>query len=668
MNNERRDVAFGDLRRVTPIAREFGYERGQPIDRHYIEAFLEENAPAIRGNVLEIGDSGYTRRFGGPRVTKSDVLHVTAGNPAATIVGDLSRAEHIPSDCFDCIICTQTLQYVYDLPAAARTLARILKPSGVLLVTVPGISQLDDPAWNSLWCWSFTPISTRRLFEDAFAAQDVEARAHGNVLAAVAFLHGLSASELTANELSHADAAYPCLITVRAVKPALERANRPSRGEGTTSSTFVVSADVSFDGIDRQALAGASIDVPRSGTFWNAHALPIEGWAVGRDDRVREIEVVADGRSLLQLPLSVERPDVASHLAGASTEMNSGFRGSLDAGGLAVDQVDVRAVLESGAHGHIGRLHLSRSWPSGSHPAERDVVSIVIPCFNQAHFVSDAIESARAQRYDKVEIVVVDDGSTDNTSEVVARYNGVRYVHQPNQGLPSARNTGISRSNGQFLVFLDADDRLEPDAAGIGVNELRRCADCAFVSGEHRNIGVDGRVLAEWQRPLVTADHYTALLKGNYIGCIAAVVFRRAALQAVGGFDARLDACEDYDLYLRIARSFPVGAHDNLVAEYRRHGSALSDNPARMLRAALAVLDAQRRFVTGDRLRKEAFKQGRRYWQRYYGEPLAARIRMRLAHRGTRVQALKELLELSRSAPTLLATVAWPAMTAQRRR
>src|SRR5262249_49645488 len=102
-------VAFGDLRRVTPIARRFGYERGQPIDRHYIEAFLEKNASAIHGHVLEVGDGLYTRRFGGSRVAKSDVLHVTAGNPAATIVGDLSRAEHIPSDWFDCIICTQTL-------------------------------------------------------------------------------------------------------------------------------------------------------------------------------------------------------------------------------------------------------------------------------------------------------------------------------------------------------------------------------------------------------------------------------------------------------------------------------------------------------------------------------------------------------------------------------
>jgi SAM-dependent methyltransferase len=130
-------VRLGDLRRVTPLSRAFGFDRGQPVDRHYIEAFLARNAADIRGRVLEVGDAEYTTRFGGPRVTRSDVLHVSEGTPNATIVADLARGEAIPSASFDCVILTQTLHLVYDARAAIATLRRILAPGGTCLVTVP---------------------------------------------------------------------------------------------------------------------------------------------------------------------------------------------------------------------------------------------------------------------------------------------------------------------------------------------------------------------------------------------------------------------------------------------------------------------------------------------------------------------------------------------------
>lgn len=211
-------VRFGNLRRVKPISRSFGFDRGSPIDRYYIEGFLARHAADVQGRVLEFGDDSYTRRFGVDRVAVSDVFDVHEDNPRATIVGDLASADHVPSDAFDCVICTQTLQLIFDVPAAIRTLHRILKPGAVLLATVPGITQIAGDEWGSTWYWRFTPLSVRRLFEEVFSPAAVEVRVHGNVLVATAFLHGLATLELTRDELEEYDPLYDVLITVRATK------------------------------------------------------------------------------------------------------------------------------------------------------------------------------------------------------------------------------------------------------------------------------------------------------------------------------------------------------------------------------------------------------------------------------------------------------------------
>jgi peptidoglycan/xylan/chitin deacetylase (PgdA/CDA1 family)/GT2 family glycosyltransferase/SAM-dependent methyltransferase len=213
-------VDFGDLRRLQPISPDFGCDRGRPVDRWYIERFLAAHSADVQGRVLEVGERTYTRAFGGSRVTESDVLHVSQGDPEATIVADLARADHVPSDAFDCAIVTQTLQLVWDVAAAVRTLHRILKPGGVALVTLPGISQTYDSEWGSAWYWNFTDLSARRLFEDAFGAGNVRVDTHGNVLAAISFLHGIAQEELTRAELEHQGAGYHVTIAVRAVKGA----------------------------------------------------------------------------------------------------------------------------------------------------------------------------------------------------------------------------------------------------------------------------------------------------------------------------------------------------------------------------------------------------------------------------------------------------------------
>lgn len=217
-------VHFGNLRRVTPVSRLFGFDRGGPVDRYYIEQFLEAHADDVQGRVLEVGDREYTTRFGADRVVQSDVLHARTGNPEATLVGDLATGEGIPSGSFDCIILTQVLPFLWDFKSAIRNVERALKPGGVLLATLPGISQIsrfDADRWGDFW--RFTSMSARRLFEEVFPSAQVSIDVYGNVLAATALLHGVSAQELRTSELDYRDADYEVTITVRAVKSSVPR-------------------------------------------------------------------------------------------------------------------------------------------------------------------------------------------------------------------------------------------------------------------------------------------------------------------------------------------------------------------------------------------------------------------------------------------------------------
>jgi SAM-dependent methyltransferase len=183
-----------------------------------VEAFLEENADAIRGRVLEVGDASYTRRFGGSGVQRSDVLDVRPAAAAATLVGDLQDAPHIADETFDCVILTQTLQLIFNPASAVRTVHRILRPGGTLLLTAPGITSSGDPAWRETWYWSFTTLAVERLLKGEFSPERVEVRGHGNVLTSAAFLYGLATEELTRRELDVDDPDYATVVTARADK------------------------------------------------------------------------------------------------------------------------------------------------------------------------------------------------------------------------------------------------------------------------------------------------------------------------------------------------------------------------------------------------------------------------------------------------------------------
>jgi glycosyltransferase involved in cell wall biosynthesis len=230
---------------------------------------------------------------------------------------------------------------------------------------------------------------------------------------------------------------------------------------------------------------------------------------------------------------------------------------------------------------------------------ERGRVTVVIPCYNQAEYLGEAIESVQAQTYRSFEIVVVDDGSTDATAAVAGRYPGVRLLRQPNAGLSAARNAGLALARGDRLVFLDADDRLLPDALRDGVESLARHPEAAFTSGHYRFIRADGSTKSELPQIPIECPPYEGMLRGNYIGMHSTVMFRRAIFDEVGTFDTSLRSCEDYDLYLRITRRHPVARHDRLVAEYRRHDASMSVRAGRMLDTALDVLAAQRPYIHG---------------------------------------------------------------------
>lgn len=209
------------LRRVKPYRPDLGGRRGSYIDRFYIAQFISENQSSIHGHVGEIESDQYTREFGGTQVQHSDILDIDERNQRRTISIDLTQTDTAPEGLFDCVICTQTLLLIYDIGSAVRSLQKMLKPGGVLLVTVPGIAQCmpkhmlggADGDW-----WRFTAQFVRRFFGDIFGAANVYVSTYGNVLTATAFLQGLVQEELTREELEYHDPDYQLIIGIKAIK------------------------------------------------------------------------------------------------------------------------------------------------------------------------------------------------------------------------------------------------------------------------------------------------------------------------------------------------------------------------------------------------------------------------------------------------------------------
>ena len=214
------------LRRLRPYRPDFGRRRGGCIDRYYIEKFLASYSESIKGFVAEIGSDEYTKQFGGGTVVHSDILDINKRNDRRTVTIDLANTSTASENSYDCILCTQTLFLIPDYQAAIRTLQKMLKPGGVSLVTVPGISPIvrgnllagagDD------W-WRFTARSALRTFREVFGEDNVTVHSYGNVLTATAFLHGLVQEELTLAELEFHDSDYEVIVGIEATKETLRR-------------------------------------------------------------------------------------------------------------------------------------------------------------------------------------------------------------------------------------------------------------------------------------------------------------------------------------------------------------------------------------------------------------------------------------------------------------
>jgi hypothetical protein len=212
-----RPAHLGTLRRTAPLSDQWGYDRGTPIDRYYIEGFLAQHRDDICGTVLEVQDDTYTQRFG-TNVTRHEVLDIDPTNRKATVIADLAAAHNIPSDSFDCFILTQTLQLIYDTRACLFHAHRLLRSGGRLLVTVPGVSRIVPPQDGPVDYWRFTVDSCSAVFGEVFRPARVSVSAYGNVLTSIAFLTGMALEELTRHELEVQDRYFPLIVAVRAVK------------------------------------------------------------------------------------------------------------------------------------------------------------------------------------------------------------------------------------------------------------------------------------------------------------------------------------------------------------------------------------------------------------------------------------------------------------------
>jgi len=279
-----------------------------------------------------------------------------------------------------------------------------------------------------------------------------------------------------------------------------------------------------------------------------------------------------------------------------------------------------------------------------------DLTSIIIPCYNQARFLGEAIESALAQTYSYCEVIVVDDGSTDNSATIAASFDRAHCLRQKNRGLGEARNAGLEVSRGDYIVFLDADDRLLPNALQDCVNSLKANPECAFVYGHVKLIGSDGSPLPTPNQVGVCDDHYLELLRHNYIWTAGAVMYRRKALESVGRFNPLANGSADFGLNILIARLSPICCSNTPVVEYRRHDESMSRDYALMLKSAVTVRRGHRKFAQGSEVHKEALETGIRSVQEDYGEKLMHVVGDRLRERNWR-KAISGLTTLLRHYP-----------------
>ncbi|HEU4735680.1 MAG TPA: glycosyltransferase [Solirubrobacterales bacterium] len=403
-----------------------------------------------------------------------------------------------------------------------------------------------------------------------------------------------------------------------------------------------------------EGLRGAFLGVPKAGDAPDARSLQLRGWVVPLDQPAVGIEVLEGETIILRGSASRRRPDIADHYPDLTHAVEAGFEEHLNLLALTEEtELGVRAVLADQRRVPIGTVRLRPVPAAAGEAPER--VSVVIPCFNQAHFLGEAIESVLGQTRSAVEIIVIDDGSGDNTVEVAGRYPGVRYVRQENRGLAAARNAGLEHVDAEFVVFLDSDDRLLPAAIESGLRELGRDPRAVMAAGTWRLIGEDGQGLPSTP-PEPPDEVYAALLESCFISTPAAVIYRRELFDEIGGFDPAVSASADYDVYLRAAARHRVQIHREVVAEYRRHGANMTRNAELIMRSETEVLRRQAALVRDSPELGRARERGLRRSRAYHGQRMVDEIRRQL-DAGQREEAIRATLTLARLHPRGVADV-----------
>jgi glycosyltransferase involved in cell wall biosynthesis len=287
------------------------------------------------------------------------------------------------------------------------------------------------------------------------------------------------------------------------------------------------------------------------------------------------------------------------------------------------------------------------------------LVSVIITTYNQANFLPEAIESVLAQTYNHFEIVIVDDESSDHPERVASQYPQARLIQQTNQGVAAARNSGWKHAKGEFIIFLDADDRLLPGALQAGINSFVAHPDSAFVFGRGRFISSNGDPIPTPERPWFEGDCFEQLLQANVIPFPAIVMFRRSALEAVNGFRSfvgrkSIANVTDYDLYLRVAIRHQFYRHTELVAEWRQHEKNTSNNAQMMLTGCVTILKSQSKHVRGSS-RRRAQQAGLKLVREHYGEKLIEELRTGVRNRQiTKRRLLSGAITLLKHRPAAL--------------
>lgn len=417
----------------------------------------------------------------------------------------------------------------------------------------------------------------------------------------------------------------------------VDSARDPTEAEEATArqmGALVEITDVSFSDPLPEGLRGGFLDEPKVGATLDAHALEVLGWALGAEARATAVEFSIDGEPFWRAPLHWERPDLVDAFPEQAEAVRAGFRTTLNMIGTPPEfELEVAAILKGQRRARLGMIRGRHRWRRDRSPAFAELVSVVIPCFGQAHFLGEAIESVLAQTYPHLEVLVVDDSSHDNVAAIASRYPGVRCASSDGHGASAGRNVGLRQTNGDFLIFLDADDRLLPNAVEVGLRVLAEHEECACAIGAYRRIAHDGKPLNTHAQPPVQREQYAQLMRDNWAGFPGRAVYRRSLFEHVKGFDVRRQRAEDFALSLEIARRFPIWSHAELVVEHREHGRNSSGDAAKMLTETLAALRHQRPHVRRDRDLRRAYRQGRRQWKAYYGDLLAAQARRSLRER-----------------------------------